>query len=453
MRTLLSILFMALLTACSDSADVGDVKPSVDGVRHQLDFSVYMGRTATARSCVGPIDTERLKQPDCGFGVFAYMTGQTPYSDFRLQNAVSRRQPDFLNHEPIRWNDAQGEWQFADGTAVRSWPGDTLAKVSFFAYAPYMDDMVIASDRTDCFDPAVHHQLSPDMATQTDLLWGTDPYGDVKLVDGQRFAVNADLTSTAHNGIVSIAFKHALSKIGGPGTNAGSYDEDVTTAAKGLMAVLDIDEGGPETGATLQPYDGGPSVPHTPYNTKVTIHAVRMVSSNQPDAGVLNLATGEWTHVAPVGHGLTRSQQIALHEAVAEPDVHPGYSQQGFESLPIGVTTVPKNVCTADVLPMLFIPGTCPAFDITVDYTVRTYDAQLTRHYSEVRQRMTRRLTIMEPLELNKQYNILMHIGLTSVKFTATVEDWTPEGGSSGSDDVDIDDEEVEHVWLPTNVD
>ena len=70
MRTLLSILFMALLTACSDSADVGDVKPSVDGVRHQLDFSVYMGRTATARSCVGPIDTERLKQPDCGFGVF-----------------------------------------------------------------------------------------------------------------------------------------------------------------------------------------------------------------------------------------------------------------------------------------------------------------------------------------------------------------------------------------------
>jgi len=330
---------------------------------------------------------------------------------------------------------------------------------------------------------------------------------DPQVIVRPQFNVAADLTKQKTQGTVNLLFKHALAKIGGSyvGTGDGS-DNDPATATNGLLVVLDIDnEQGEETGGSLQPYAETPTAT-TPHNTKVTINSIVLESEKQlTDAGktaiennttfdyestdytttlyntgIFNLVTGVWhgqsltpatatsttrtQTIVPSGADFDGSTDDALKDAVlnanlAEPLTHPGYTKEGFESLPIGVTTVVKNVYAdkGDAQPFVFIPGTHPIITITIDYTVRTYDAKLANKFSEVRQKITKRLYILDEIQLNKQYNIVMHLGLTSVKFTATVDDWdaTPATQTDNTDPtnpVTTYTEDVEHVYLPINV-
>jgi len=328
------------------------------------------------------------------------------------------------------------------------------------------------------------------------------------------FNVAADLTKQKTNGTVNFLFKHALAKIGGSFVGGSSgvdgSDEDGTTPTSGLMVILDIDKDGAEFGNSLFPYAEGPTAT-TPYNTKVTINRIVLESEKQLTAagvnaiqtnstfnyndatyteplhntGIFNLVTGLWSNIeyssptsaateprvntivpATGNSTVDDAQDAILNHNIAEPDgftdlPRANRTKEGFESLPIGVTTVAKNVYEGEVQPFVFLPGTFPIITITVDYTVRTYDAKLANNYTEVRQRITKRLYILEEIVLNKQYNILMHLGLTSVKFDATVDDWddttatpstptTPVPG--GSSVTTYDGDEVEHVYLPINV-
>ncbi len=118
-----------------------------------------------------------------------------------------------------------------------------------------------------------------------------------------------------------------------------------------------------------------------------------------------------------------------------------------WDALPAGVTTTAQNVYKKETNPLVFIPGTKPRFKITVEYVVRTKDAHLAKGYTEVVQKITHNVAFDDEVELNKKYNLLIHLGLTSVKFEATVADWdatTP--GIIGSPDKDID------VHVPINV-
>ena len=123
------------------------------------------------------------------------------------------------------------------------------------------------------------------------------------------------------------------------------------------------------------------------------------------------------------------------------------------------MTTVAKNVYESEAQPLVFFPGTKPIIEFTITYTVRTYDANLKDSYTEVKQKITKRLYITQETELNKQYNILMHLGLTGVKFTATVSDWEATNATGAVEDpvnggspVQTFDETIEHVYLPINV-
>ena len=587
------------LTACSAddslSADSQNGQPSqADAVQ----FSTYMGRSgaATRGGAYGTINTTKLGTADYGFGVFAYQTGTADYNDYRTRNAVADHYPNFMYNERIV-GDGSGGWKYADVKNTKYWPNELAGvgavddqngnsgndpattangnggKVSFFAYAPYTQEVstdnvngitgkaVLGSDhdgttsgivafsgnlfngnyannippveeRCRFSDPYLKYVISSDNSKQVDLLWGTtgtngvDVLGNAQLgvaassypelgTDGlaltstrPTYNVNADLTKQKTQGTVHLLFKHALAKIGGSyvGTTDTGSDEDASTPTNGLLVILDIDKDGEEQGGSLQPYAEG-AIATTPYNTKVTINEVVLESEKQLTAdgktaiesnatfdytsttyvedlyntGIFNLVTGVW-HDQKTTSPTKRTQTIltsgadfegtadatdelkdaVLHENVAEPLAHPGYTKEGFESLPIGVTTIAKNVYkyNGDAQPFVFIPGTLPIVTITVDYTVRTYDAKLAKKYSEVRQKVTKRLYILSEIQLNKQYNILMHLGLTSVKFTATVSDWeavtpgsggvvTPGGGESPVETYTTD---VEHVYLPINV-
>ena len=80
-----------------------------------------------------------------------------------------------------------------------------------------------------------------------------------------------------------------------------------------------------------------------------------------------------------------------------------------------------------------------------MQYTVRTYDPNLAKPdgesvtCSKVVQTITNEVEIASLLE-NHFYTLVIHLGMTSVKFSAVVEDWATA------------DSENNVIWLPSNV-
>ena len=360
-------------------------------------------------------------------------------------------------------------------------------------------------------DPTITYVV-PDAANEiVDLLWGTKGSTSDKAVGGTQagvaynngtdyekailphytdanktttdgYVMNADLTKQKTNGTVDFAFKHALAKVGG----STLYSKGSITNA-GLMVVADIDdEKGGEFGGTK--HDA----------TKITIVSIEVSaltkydsdSDKNPDkylkkaAGTLDLATGKWTietslngtansnvsdnttGTTPIKHNITSPagtsvtpSSAELADAIAE---KASYTANDWTDIPNGVLTTAQNVYKSEAYPLVFIPGTYPELTITVDYIVRTHDTKLANtapggteqgQWTKVRQKITKKVTFKEAVELNKQYSLLMHLGLTGVKFTASVSDWELAGDTNNNGTIDTGENlEVEDVFVPINV-
>jgi len=303
---------------------------------------------------------------------------------------------------------------------------------------------------------------------------GTEIYSDAIL---NNYTTNADLTKQTTTGTIDFLFKHATSKVGGSyNGNGEGDDDDPSTTTNGLMIVLDLDLDGKEAGGQLEPFAAGDAMydaTSCKYKTKVTVKTITIESKESADPdkvnidaatgeitsidytttwtkqlvnqGVFNLATGQWSNTTTtadfntginhiiVSPGSTNeeknSQAATLSEEIAEKSftapTNLSEGQNIYKSTqPIGVTTTPKNVYEGETSPLLFLPDLYPVLHVTVEYVVRTYDANLKYGYSEVTQKIKKRLVFTKKTELNKAYNLLIHLGLTSVKFTATVSDW-----------------------------
>ena len=351
-------------------------------------------------------------------------------------------------------------------------------------------------------DPIIDYVMATD-GKNVDLLWGTADNTSVNVVgtaqagsytgygtltsdtyeNASKYPVNINLTKQTTGGTINFAFKHALAKVGGsPNPNLPS------TVQNGLMVVLDLDDmRGAETGGEIEIKDGK-------VLTKVTIKEIKITNDLNGDGtvkddvntdpkewaknkGQLNLATGEWGNVEAAKNSEDASNVIThiiantsaspsaelntlLDENTFDADGSTGGIQKNANWFTVGaaahtgspgVTTEPQNVYKEETSPLVFFPGTTPKLLFQIDYIVRTYDENLKKGYSEVEQVIKKVITLPE-LEMNKQYNILIHLGLTSVKFTASVSDWDIDREST---DTDLDNEldlKVEDVYLPINV-
>lgn len=357
------------------------------------------------------------------------------------------------------------------------------------------------SGNADSQDPTIEYTVPADGGKVVDLLWGTRGETSVNVVEGANagrsynaggsayeqailpgYSVNADLTKQKTTGMVNFLFKHALSKVGGSTNTSGGS----SSVKNGLMIVLDIDNLlGSESGGELEAYKGGTVTERTQYNTKVTVSDITLVARSlvedgakkpgdegytpkylSENKGTLNLATGKWsitgsTTTAQASAATTYyainnggSASATLSDQIAEITLGAdANTKAGFEALPLGVTTEAQNVYANEANPLVFIPGTYPELTVSVTYTVRTYDEYLSLAYSEVTQRITKKLTFTKAVELNKQYSLLMHLGLNSIKFTASVSDWD-RTLITGEDAVGnkIEEDAIEHIYIPRNV-
>ena len=219
-------------------------------------------------------------------------------------------------------------------------------------------------------------------------------------------------------------------------------------------------------------------------------------------SGTLNLATGKWSHTGSttqqgsstfeqnIGTTTTDNSEMSegvnleLNKNLAEFVLNDNNTLvTNFENMTdsatatnntkvkdyfamedghVGVTEKQQNVYENAKVPAFFLfPDDKPIFEVSVTYVVRQYDENLNKAHTYVRNTITKEVEFPVTLAMNTHYTLIMHLGLTSVHFTAVVAPWseyTPEGGNTGDDDDDDDDNDdpdydtkgVE-IYLPSN--
>lgn len=499
---------LVLFAGCSSESD-SPSRSSDEQTASAIDFGTYFSNGAVTRAgAPGAINTTDALKASEGFGVFAYYTKDKDYDA-----AGESQKPNWMYNQKVAWDVANNVWSY---TPLKYWPNDngtaddkgatgtTTSKVSFFAYAPFTGDettgalaagetsgITAFSANTAAGHPTVTYKLSKD-GKEVDLLWGTAPEGkSYETVTGSNVTVgkvtdalaptNINIQKLKTGGKVAFLFKHALAKFGGSNETTKTKPDGTTetvSTTNGLQVKLDIDKGGAITGGDKDAA------------TKVTIKTIEIKNTNATGAvedlngdgtaddndkivsgGTFDLATGKWTPLteyididhtitspgSTTGEGSETARSSAtIADALAEPGTV-ATGTAGWDALPDGVTTTAQNVYKEESNPLVFIPGTKPCFKITVEYVVRTKDAHLAKGYTEVVQKITHNVAFKDDVALNKKYNLLIHLGLTSVKFEATVSNWDLDSTGTGTEDSDgdgkKDDEDKDiDVHVPINV-
>lgn len=440
-----------------------------------------MGRTGTRTGVLGGITTTDILKgtastigagastANVGFGVFGYYTGTTPWTD--AQTATT---PNFMYNQQVKWNSSTNAWEY---NPIKYWPNgkdeanatnapsntatETGAQyLSFFAYAPYVDkssglsgvgitkinnsEKVIGSEDDGTGNklaaaPTINYTLNSTnvhTADNVDLLWGLRGDANYSETDGTDNDVvagnkyNTNLTKETTEEKVNFLFKHALAKIGG-------YN--------GLKIVADVDG------------NGGGSIGFGELDSKTCITVRQITIQNTATAtnyaGVFHLATGAWTDLT----GSTPSKGGLLNETIkdgtsstfAMSDGATGiYAAEG--SLPTyatswsveGVTTTAKNVYKTNTQDGFYmIPGASMELEVVINYDVSTVDGNINGGYVRTNQVITNTVTLPTTLQSNKYYTLVIHLGLTSVKFSAEVAGWDSEDAGTEKE-----------IWLPSNV-
>ncbi len=342
-------------------------------------FGTYLAGAPESRA--GIMNLDALKEK--GFGVFGYYTG---IDDYNIVNPD--HQPNFMYNQEVTWKegkkDEAGMWQYFP---VKYWPSITTEKVSFFAYAPYTTTfgatgITALTSNSTAGDPKLSFKMDENVDNQIDLLYCNNAM---------------DLTKQNIVEKVNLQFKHALSRIG-------------------FKRVAVIDENNTATGN----YDKGTYDDNKhgkiklTANSTVVINSVSISSEKFGESGDLNLRTGEWENYKAGSHTYTLTAENGdfINNTLTPANattVMPLTKEEKY------LTVMPNPV--RDKYSNEEIP-----VRVTVNFDVITEDPNL----AEGESRITSEITAPFNFEFGagKSYNFVLHIGLTSVKLDASVEDW-----------------------------
>lgn len=372
------------LTGCSQSSDLADTESNnTETTQKAISFDTYLSKTTRA-GAAGAQNTEALKTN--GFGVFAYYTGQNAYAKTTT--------PNFMYNTKV--SVPTGSTAFTYSPA-RYWPNNDNDKLSFFAYAPYVEvtagtglpadvksGITALSNNAYTGAPTVTYKLADDKTQSVDLLWGAK-------MGTTTNEVNTNLTRTKDN--VGFTFKHALAKFGGD---------------KGcIKAVLATDDNNFDNKAT-----------------KVTISEIKITSNNITTQGTLDLTTGQWAEQNKNGNISIDIKPDNMISSVAEP------KQVTVDNLGKidGLSTKNTDILNDGSFSYYLVPSNdIPEFEVEVSYCVRTLDKTLSLGYTEAKVTKVAKIKFPNAFEANKKYNLILSIGLNTVKFSAEVSDWASD--------------------------
>lgn len=391
--------------------------------------------TMTRAGYEGTMTDETLQNQ--GFGLFAF------YSDASTYNGST--EPNFMYNQKVSVSDENENWTYSP---LKYWPNETANGVvdgksdkggatseggadclTFFAYAPYVDvtdlengtvkgteyGITKITGNATTGDPKVTYKVATDPAESVDLLWavvkdGTTTWSnvtgtDVNLTPGLPYL---NLIKPSVSQTVDLYFRHALTKLNLK--IQGAFDK--------------VDLGGTKDDAT-----------------KITVESVEITGFGGGTDGVLNLNNTDAD--TPLWTDVSGTVDVTLDSKNMNKDIADPASFEKFAELPAGVTATAQNLFQTesedDDVAYMFIPSSKEGdVTVTITYYVTTEDANLKAGYSRIKNVITKKISKFTA-EAGKSYTLLLGIGMTSVKLTATVANW---------EDV----EDATQIDLPINV-
>ena len=183
----MGLIACAALTMTGCSNDEINAPQQSQG-NNAIEFSTYLGRNAQGSRGT---ETSTTSIKTSGFGVLAYYTEQA--------NFANTNKPNFMWNQKVTHNGTN--WEY---TPVKYWPTKVGDKVSFFAYAPYVENDnnngIVLSGNSETGAPTATITL-PD-----------DPSQTIDFVAAVQMNKTHDNSASANNN-VSFTLKHEMTRV------------------------------------------------------------------------------------------------------------------------------------------------------------------------------------------------------------------------------------------------
>lgn len=468
---------LACFTACSGSDEAvteTPVTPNNNSKNVAVTFNTYVqsGNTQTratypSEAASGSIDINRLKA--LGFGVFAQHTSNTAWTSYDQATPFN-----FMWNQQVTW-DGTSAWTYSP---VKYWPNDNnpadnqspaatgsqdRSYLSFFAYAPYapvatpasgfdVKDVDENSDGKPDHDGIVAVSLNNANANASYLYYRTSlekPFGIDKSVDllwtNQRDLYKMKESGEGNvDGRVSLNFKHALTKLdinvramvdNTASASSPAYSTEVDGNTRIYIDNVSITTPTyyPEGKLKITSDNDTPVWDYSDISTSKTLFRfgsdIDLSLANVNNSKDLDNVKYSLRYAAPNiptnasiddsdGDGIDDNTGLTLVETARE---------TFNEEMEAGVIKTEQQLA-ANYSTFMFCPSTAEsAISVTAVYHVVTFDPNLTlnnpKFYSNVTNNITATLGNTVKFEPNKQYKILLNLGITSVKFEVSVLD------------------------------
>lgn len=399
------LVFLTLLSACDLTVDAGDDSKergsSADSVA--VGFQAYVNR-ATKAGQTGDLTTDVLKT--AGFGVLGYSSKGIPFNE--------RSKPDFMYNQPVTC--PSGTWTYEP---VKYWPNEENDRVSFFAYAPFVEvspstGLVTVEPESGILgvshylaegDPQVWYRTTLTPGKDVDLCWGIPFLNQAKQKTNER---------------LQFEFHHALSQLN------VQIDADIDGASQATTRIYVrsvtftgfMTQGSLNLNSTGEPIWNDISGTERPRREPVTFNDGR-IDGEEGRQGAIDV-NEKWAKLNPL------IIQRKPYDA-SEIDGVKGTAANLFDDANATV-------------PVLVVPLAGTPMSVTIVYDVETVDNDLglmsdgVTHGLSMENRISRQVLLDNgnplSLEAGKKYIVKLHLGLASVKFDANVATW--QEGSSG---------------------
>ena len=429
---LLAASALLVLMACSSTDE--SVKDDLKNAEPQpVNFDAYVNKGVTRAGFTGDLggsSSYNLTTAGVGFGIFAYYTDNLEYSSTTI--------PNFMYNQKVTWSSSK--WNYSP---IKYWPNeygntassDDIDKVSFFAYAPYVDvtastgqvtgdktyGITQLSRNTAIGDPLVKYITRASGSATTD--YGVDLLWAVNNSNGLPYLNQTRTAGTTSDDKIQFTFNHALAKIGAMIQADGDdfVDYDGSAANKTKIYVR--------------------SVTITGFATKGALN-LNNIEANKPlwygyDGGDLTFDGITINDGRKDGReGTADGTQSNEKNAYLDPNIIQ------TNTATTGVKKVTSN--SLFVSDLYVIPsGGSEKVDLTIVYDVETEDANLSTylsdgvtHGSSIENRITKTNVLSglstTGIEAGKVYNLMITLGMKDIKLSAVISSgWT--SASSGN--------------------